>query len=69
MSAMVWLTTGNQVHWEYSLAMVPMIVDGATQYLNLRESNNWLRLSTGLLFGVGLAVTAYLVGQSFRFKL
>ncbi|MCQ2977460.1 MAG: DUF2085 domain-containing protein [archaeon] len=34
--------------------LIPCIIDGTTQYLNKRESNNILRIITGLLGGVGL---------------
>lgn len=33
---------------------IPFLIDGWSQYFNLRESNNPLRLVTGLLGGVGL---------------
>jgi len=32
----------------------PLILDGITQYLNLRKSNNWLRLFTGILSGISV---------------
>src|SRR3974377_1343609 len=35
--------------------LVPLLLDGVTQYLGLRESNNSLRMITGLLFGCGFA--------------
>ncbi|TFH54345.1 MAG: DUF2085 domain-containing protein [Methanothrix sp.] len=38
---------------------IPLIIDGLTQLLNLRKSNNLLRLITGLLFGIGIN---YLLG-------
>lgn len=34
---------------------IPLIVDGLTQYLEYRESNNSLRFITGLSAGVGIA--------------
>jgi len=34
--------------------MVGMPCDVVTQGLGLRRSNNWLRLTTGLMFGAGL---------------
>ena len=40
--------------WILILLMIPMIADGATQLLGLRESNNPLRLLTGFLFGFAL---------------
>ncbi len=38
------------------LLNVPAGVDGLTQYLGYRESNNTLRLVTGLLGGLGLGI-------------
>lgn len=35
------------------ILLIPLIVDGGTQYLNYRLSNNSLRLATGILFGIG----------------
>ena len=35
--------------------MVPLIVDGISQFFNLRTSNNLIRLVTGILFTPGLA--------------
>lgn len=34
---------------------IPLIVDGLTQYLEYKESNNLLRFITGLGAGVGFA--------------
>jgi len=42
--------------WMWVLAMVPMAMDGGTQLFGLRESNVWLRLLTGTVFGVGTAL-------------
>ncbi len=41
--------------WVWLLAMVPMALDGGTQFFGWRESNVWLRLLTGIIFGVGTA--------------
>ena len=39
------------------LTSLPMVVDGTSQYLDRRMSNNPLRLVTGLLFGfAGMAL-------------
>lgn len=35
------------------ILMLPTAIDGMTQLLKWRESNNLLRLVTGLLFGIG----------------
>ena len=40
------------------LLQLPYIIDGTTQYWGLRESNNILRLITGLLGGVGVVMFA-----------
>lgn len=38
----------------WSLALhVPTLIDGGTQAMGWRESNNWLRLATGTALGVG----------------
>ena len=38
------------------LMVIPTIIDGFTQFLGLRESNNSLRLVTGLIGGLGLSI-------------
>lgn len=38
------------------ILIIPTVVDGTTQYFELRESNNILRLITGLLGGIGLMI-------------
>lgn len=45
--------------WLFGLLLIPLIVDGASQLLGLRESNWWLRLVTGGLFGSALVWLAY----------
>ena len=40
------------------LLQLPYIIDGFTQYLAIRESNNTLRFITGLLGGVGVVLLA-----------
>jgi len=42
--------------WLWVVAMIPMALDGGTQLFGLRESNVWLRLFTGTIFGVGTAL-------------
>ena len=39
--------------------MVPMIVDGFTQFLGLRQSKDGLRLLTGCGFGVGIGTLLF----------
>ena len=36
--------------------IIPFIIDGVTQFLEIRESNNILRLITGLMGGIGLMI-------------
>lgn len=38
------------------LMIIPTFIDGLTQYLNHRESNNNLRFITGLIGGIGMAI-------------
>lgn len=38
------------------LMLIPIVIDGFTQFFNLRESNNILRLFTGLIGGFGLGI-------------
>lgn len=38
------------------LLLIPAGIDGTTQFLGYRESNNTLRFITGLLGGLGLAI-------------
>ena len=45
--------------WGYALFLVPMAIDGFTQLFGWRESNWYLRLITGLLFGVASVWLAY----------
>lgn len=37
------------------LMIIPLLIDSITQYIGLRESNNHLRLITGVLAGFGLS--------------
>jgi uncharacterized membrane protein len=43
----------------YLVLLVPMVIDGATQLLGLRESTWELRLITGMLFGLATVWLAY----------
>ena len=38
------------------LMLIPTFMDGSTQLFGFRESNNLLRLITGLIGGIGLAI-------------
>lgn len=49
-----------RLNWPlYVLLMMPMVVDGGSQLLGLRESNWWLRTLTGALFGGASVWFAY----------
>lgn len=39
---------------KYLLFIIPMIIDGVLQLLTPYTSNNYLRLITGILFGIGI---------------
>lgn len=39
--------------------LIPMTIDGTTQLFKLRESNNYLRLITGFLGGIGTLLLAF----------
>jgi uncharacterized membrane protein len=38
------------------LMMIPTFLDGITQFIDFRQSNNFLRLLTGLIAGLGLVI-------------
>lgn len=40
------------------LMIIPTSTDGFTQLLSLRESNNTLRFTTGLIGGIGIMIIA-----------
>lgn len=40
------------------ILVIPMAVDGITQLFGLRESNNYLRLVTGFIGGIGVLALA-----------
>lgn len=42
--------------WGWVLCMLPMALDGGTQFFGWRESSVWLRLLTGAIFGIGTAL-------------
>lgn len=43
----------------YGLALIPMLIDGGTQLIGLRESTWLLRLATGIIFGLATVWLAY----------
>lgn len=51
------------------LLQIPYIVDGFTQYLHLRQSNNMLRFVTGFLGGVGIVLLARFMRIFFEYLL
>jgi len=57
--ALNFLRKGRTVHaitwWMWMLAILPMALDGGTQFFGWRESTVWLRLLTGIIFGIGTA--------------
>lgn len=62
-SCMIYLYL-TRITYDYTMLILciilqlPYIIDGTTQYLKLRESNNILRLITGILGGVGVVIFA-----------
>ncbi|QUH23138.1 DUF2085 domain-containing protein [Methanobacterium alkalithermotolerans] len=47
----------------------PAIIDGGTQYLEWRESNNLLRLVTGFMLGSSLAILVVITGRIIVYSL
>ncbi len=45
--------------WLYGVLLLPILIDGGTQLLGLRESDWWLRLLTGAVFGSATVWLAY----------
>ena len=48
------------------LLLIPTSIDGFTQYLGLRESNNNLRFVTGLIGGIGLIIFFKIIFKMIR---
>ncbi|MEI7999021.1 MAG: DUF2085 domain-containing protein [Candidatus Omnitrophota bacterium] len=44
------------IRWYALILTVPLFIDGGTQQMGMRVSNNLLRLMTGWLFGVGMGL-------------
>ena len=43
------------INWKVAIILcIPLALDGGTQYLGWRMSNQWLRLITGILCGIGI---------------
>ena len=54
--------------WTIAL-IIPTFIDGWTQAFFNRESNNWLRLTTGLLAGIGMMSLVAIIGQFLGIKI
>lgn len=65
-TGLVLIKYGNKhVHWKIGLIlMIPCIIDGSSQYLGFRLSNNTLRSITGALAGLGIGLIFF----SFYFR-
>lgn len=50
------------IWWTITL-IVPTFIDGFTQAFYKRESNNLLRVTTGLMAGIGLMSLVAIIGQ------
>ncbi len=50
---LIWFFLPHSLAIDIALC-IPMAVDGITQYLGARTSTQWLRLSTGILGGIGI---------------
>ena len=50
------ISNSNFPIWLGVLLNIPMVVDGWTQKMKYRESNNFLRLSTGIICGFGQSI-------------
>ena len=56
----------KRINWKLAiLLIIPCLIDGSTQYLGLRLSNNFLRILTGTLAGVGLGIIIFPIQQRF----
>lgn len=45
------------INWEITILLcIPLVIDGGSQYLKWRMSNQRLRLITGILCGIGIMV-------------
>jgi len=48
-----------------TMLLMPCIVDGGTQAVNLRQSNHCLRFVSGILFGIAFPVVIFRLGTRF----
>lgn len=51
------------------LALLPLYIDGKTQATGKRESNNFLRVFTGILCGLGLCTASYALFNLIRLNI
>ncbi len=51
------------------ISMLPTAIDGTTQALGKRESNNPLRFFTGLLCGMGQVASIVIVGKTLAYSI
>lgn len=59
--------TLDTIHLSYAMSLMlilPTFVDGITQAYCKRESTNFLRLSTGIVSGIGQMSLVALIGKS-----
>ncbi|MHA2260723.1 MAG: DUF2085 domain-containing protein [Promethearchaeota archaeon] len=63
----------KKIYWKSAIIlMVPVVIDGVTQFKGLRISNNYLRFITGFLSGIGsgmILFPVYFVLASWIMKL
>lgn len=55
--------------WWTAILILPTYVDGWSQAFLNRESNNFLRVTTGLMAGVGMMSLVAIIGQSLGLKI
>ena len=48
------------------LLIAPLIIDGVSQYLNWRENTNLLRLTTGILSGLGISILIISIANKYK---
>jgi uncharacterized membrane protein len=68
LSAPLFIFNVIEINWLWTILLIlPTVVDGLTQAYMNRESNNILRLITGIMYGVGLMSLAALIGKAIGF--
>ena len=56
--ALFWRSIGNVPLGALAVAVLPLVIDGGTQAIGVRESTNGLRALTGAVAGVAFALWA-----------